>query len=419
MDTVDPFDYENVAGRITFGRGSVADLGTLVESEAAREEAVTTSESDASASQSAAPTVGERALVVCGSNVGANRDTMDPVEAGLGDRLAGVFDGTTPDKDARAVTEGVAAMAEHDADSLVAVGGGSSLDIARAMRAVAVSGHDYDGLREYVVEHGTIPTPESPLPPLVAVPTTLAGADLSTVGSIAFYDDAVDGSLGAGYADPDLMPDALVYDPDLLETTPTGALVGSAMNGFDKGLEALYARHASPLTDAPAMRGLRLLVDSLPEVSDPQNDAVMENVVAGIVLVQYPRATTDPGLLSVVHAFGHGLRDEGVQQGVAHAVMAPPALALLFDAVDGRRDLLAEALSVADADDAASAVVDAVAEVRDGLGLPDRLRELEEVERDALPAVAGRVAGDRFLDNAPEGFDPDEETILDALEGAW
>ncbi|MFC5973021.1 iron-containing alcohol dehydrogenase family protein [Halomarina salina] len=394
MDNVEPFSYENVAGRITFGRGSVADLGDLLEEAG-----------------------GERALVVCGSNVGANRDTMDPVGAGLGDRLAGVFDGTTPDKDARAVTEGVAAMAEHDADSLVAVGGGSTIDVARALRAVSVSGHDYDGLREYVVEHGTIPSPDADLPPLLAVPTTLAGADLSTVGSISFYDG--DEALGAGYADPDLMPDALAYDPDVFETTPTGALVGSAMNGFDKGLEALYARQASPLTDAPAVRGLRLLVDALPAIGDPADDAVMEQVVAGILLVQYPRATTNPRLLSVVHAFGHGLRDEGVQQGLAHAVMAPPALELLFDAVDGRRDLLAEALGVDDAGDPASAVVDAVAEVRDGLGLPDRLRELDAVERDALPRVAARTAEDDFMANAPSGFDPDEETILETLERAW
>ena len=396
MDHVEPFDYENVAGRIAFGRGRVADLGDLLD--------------DAG---------GERALVVCGSNVGANRETMEPVEAGLGDRLAGVFDGTTPDKDARAVVEGVAAMADRDADSLVAVGGGSSIDVARAIRAIAVSGHDYDELRESAVDHGALPVPDGDLPSLLAVPTTLAGADLSTVGSVTFYDDEVDGSPSAGYADPRLMPEAVVYDPDVFETTPTGALVGSAMNGFDKGLEALYARHASPMIDAPAVRGLRLLVDSLPRARDPEDAAVMERVVAGIVLVQYPRATTGGGLLSVVHAFGHGLRGEGVQQGLAHAVMAPPALELLFDEVDGRRGLLAEALGVGGADDPARAVVDAVAAVRDGLGLPDRLRALDEVDRDALPAVAGRVAEDRFLANAPDGFDPDEGTILDALERAW
>ncbi|MWG36171.1 iron-containing alcohol dehydrogenase family protein [Halomarina oriensis] len=396
MDHVAPFDYENVAGRIAFGRGRTAELGDSV-----------------------AEAGGERALVVCGSNVGANRDTMAPVESGLGDSLAGVFDGTTPDKDARAVTEGVAAMADHDADALVAVGGGSSIDVARAMRAVAVTGHDADEFRAYVAEHGTIPVPDASLPPLVAVPTTLAGADCSTGGSVTFYGDGDEETLSGGYGDPRLMPDAVVYDPVLFETTPTGALVGSAMNGFDKGLEALYSRHASPLTDAPAIRGLQLLTDALPGVTDPADESVLERVVAGIVLVQYPRATVDGGLLSLIHAFGHGLRGEGVQQGVAHAVMAPPALELLFESVDGRRDLLATALGVTDAENTASAVVDAVAAVRDGLGLPARLREVDEVERDALPTVARRVAEDQFVANAPEGFDPSREDLLDTLEATW
>jgi alcohol dehydrogenase class IV len=392
VDEIAPFEYENVAGRIAFGRGRVADVGGTIADLGAR-----------------------RALVVCGSNVGANRDTMDPVEAGLGDRLAGVFDGTTPEKSVESVYEGLAAMDEHDADALVAVGGGSSIDTARAMRAVREDGRSYDELRENVAEHGALPLPDDPVP-LAAVPTTLAGADLSTGGSVVFRDGS---DLAAGYADPVLMPDALAYDPELFETTPTGALVGSAMNGFDKGLEAVYARNAAPLTDAPALHGLELLRPSLPDVRDPDDPAVMDAVVAGIVLVQYPRATRGGGLLSLIHAFGHGLREQGVQQGVAHAVMAPPALEYLFGEVDGRRDVLADAFGVADADNRAAAVVESVADVRDGMGLPAALRELEAVKRDALSEIAAYVAEDRFLRNAPEGLEPTEDDLLGVLEAAW
>ena len=71
------------------------------------------------------------ALVVCGSNVGANDDLMDPIREGLGDRLAGVFDGTTPDKRVETAYDLLDKRAEVGADTLVAVGGGSSLDTAR------------------------------------------------------------------------------------------------------------------------------------------------------------------------------------------------------------------------------------------------------------------------------------------------
>ena len=318
MDPIEPFEYDNATGRIAFGRGTATDLGDLVDDVG-----------------------GERALVVCGEHVGANRDLMDPVEDGLGEQYAGIFDGTTPDKSAAGAFDGVAAMAEHDADALVAVGGGSSIDLARAMRAIEAGERDADDLREHAAETGSLPVPDGDLASLVAVPTTLAGADLSAGGSVTFDDG--DGSVVAGFSDPKLMPDALVYDPGLFETTPEGVLFGSAMNGFDKGLELPYARHASPLTDATALRGLTLMTEALPDL--PGSDA-MDAAVAGVMLVQYGQGHRGPGLLSAIHAFGHGLREEGVQQGIAHAVLASPVLELLFSEVDGRRDALADALGV-------------------------------------------------------------------------
>jgi alcohol dehydrogenase class IV len=392
MDSIAPFEYDNAAGRIAFGRGTAADLGEMV--------------ADADA---------DRVLVVCGSNVGANRHLMDPIEDGLGDRLAGVFDETTPAKSARAAVDGVESMNLADADALVAVGGGSSIDLARAMRAVRADGRSYEELRAHAADTGALPVPDADLAPLIAVPTTFAGADLSSGGSVTF--DEEDENLGAGFGGPSLMPDGLVYDPDLFETTPMEALCGSAMNGFDKGLELPYSQHANPLTDAPALRGLSLLSESLPQLRD-DDPAVMERAVAGIVLVQYGRATSGSGLLSVIHAFGHGLRAQGIQQGIAHAVMAPPVLELLFSEVDGRRAVLADALD-AGADDPAMAVVDAVQDVRDGMGLPARLRDVEDIEREALPEVAEAVHGDRYIDNGPEGFEPTLEEIEDTLETAW
>jgi alcohol dehydrogenase class IV len=393
MEPIEPFEYDNVAGRIAFGRQTAADLGEMVE-------ALDT----------------ERALVVCGSNVGENRQLMDPIEDGLGDRLAGVFDETTAAKSARTAVSGVESMNTAKVDALVAVGGGSSIDLARAMRAILADGRSYEELRAYAADTGALPVPDTDLAPLIAVPTTFAGADLSTGGSVTFDEEGED--IGAGFGDPSLMPEGVVYDPDLFETTPMGVLRGSAMNGFDKGLELPYSRHANPLTDAPALRGLSLLSESLPRL--PADDpAVMERAVAGIVLVQYGRATRGPGLLSVIHAFGHGLREQGIQQGIAHGVMASPVLELLFSEVDGRRALLADALDVDGADDAATAVVEAVRDVRDGMELPARLRDVEGIEREALPAVAEAVHGDRFLGNGPEGFDPAVEEIEDTLETAW
>ena len=407
-EPIESFEYDNVAGRITFGRGAIEKGGSMLGEVGA-----------------------ERALLICGENVGANSSTIEPIEAGLGDAFAGTFDGTTPAKGAEEAFAGLDALAESDADALVAVGGGSSIDVARAMSGLHDQG-SYEAVRGEVAEGGGLPVSDDPLS-LLAVPTTLAGADLSTGGSITFYDESGNGeddgedsgeseTIGAGYGDWILMPDALVYDPELFETTPTGVLVGSAMNGFDKGLELPYSRHANPLTDAPALRGLSLLRSALPRLraaSEGSDPAAMDRAVAGVICVQYGRASTGNGLLSVIHAFGHGLRAEGVQQGVAHAVMAPVVLSSLFEAVDGRRELLADALGVSEGEDAAEGVVSAVRAVRDGMELPTRLREVDGLEREALSGVARIVENDSFLASGPQGFDPSREEIESMLDTAW
>src|SRR5699024_6829887 len=96
--------------------------------------------------------------------------------------------------------------------------------------------------------------------------------------------------------------------------------------------------------------------------------------------------------LSLIHSLSHGLtRGNSIQQGTAHGIVAPHALDYLFEHVDGRRDLLADALGIIDADDTADAITTSVADVRDALGLPTRLRDVDGPEQDEFPAVAEAV----------------------------
>lgn len=394
LDT-DPFVHDFAPGAIHFGRGCVADL------------------SDALATHGATD-----ALVVCGTNVGANDEVMDPVKAGLGDRLAGVFDETTPAKSIRTAFDGVERMESEDIDALVPVGGGSSLDIGKVMSVLAARGDSPEEIRHEIQETGGISLPENAasLVPLLPVPTTLAGADLSSMAGISVPMD--DRTVGSGVGGDALVPDSLFYDPNLFETTPDGVLRGSAMNGFDKGIEALYSRHANPMTDATATRGLDYLRESLPALTEG-GDA-LDRAVAGIILVQYGVSVPGATKLSVIHAFGHGLREAcGVQQGIAHAVMAPYALEFLFEATDARTSALATALGVSATDDTDDSIVESVRAVRDGLDLPTALREVEGIERDDLSCVAELTVEDSLLANGPEGFEPSVEEIEAVLATAW
>ena len=389
------FDYR--PGTIRYGEGCVGDLG-----------------------EELAAVGAENALVVTGRTVGATPAVMDPVREGLGDRLGGGFAETTPEKRFETAIAGVERLEATGADAIVAVGGGSSLDIAKVVAALAASGTPPGDLHDSFEETGSLVVQPGDLPPVLAVPTTLAGADLSMVAGIT---SRRNGLVRGGAYDERLMPAALLYDPDLFRTTPHGVLCASAMNGFDKAVETPYAATRTPLTDATAVRALRLLDRGLPALGGGDRDTeTMHDVVVGTILAQYGCSRADGLTLSLVHAFGHGIaRGYDVQQGGAHAIIAPHALRYLFAHVDGGRALLAEGFGVAaDGPEAtAEGVVERVESVRDELGLPTRLREIDDMAEADLPDVARDVHGDGLMPYCPEGLDPTVEELEAVLRAAW
>lgn len=371
-----------------------------------------------------------RAMVVSGSTVGSTPEVMDPVRDGLGDAFVELFDETTPKKYLKTAVEGARTARENDADALVAVGGGSSLDTAKTMSALLSHDAPPEETAAAAVESGTVPVASDGRPtPVVAVPTTLAGADLSVIAGVKLAldpDEAPDHELPNGsVSDSRLMPSALFYDPDLYRTTPESVLAPSAMNGFNKGVEMLYSPYATPVTDGTAVRGLRLLQSGLGTLrDDPMDGERLYETLSGIVSVQYGISTPGRYKASIVHAFGHGFsHDYDAHQGTVHGIVTPHVLRYVFDNADGRRDLLAEAFDVRTDDktdsEVADAVIDAVVDVRDSLELPSRLREIDGLERDHLPSIAEEIRDDGLMDAAPAGVDPTADEIVEILERAW
>lgn len=363
----------------------------------------------------------ERALVVCGSTVGSTQAVIEPVRAGLGDRVVGVFDETSPEKRLETALQARHAYRQSDCDAIVGLGGGSSLDLAKVVATVVARAESDDALVDEFIDRGTLTVPDSGVPPILVVPTTLAGADLSRVAGLTAGQPGESGQrVSGGIAGSSLMPAVVCYDTDLLATTPRAVLTGSAMNGFDKGIETLYAAAATPITDATATRGLRRFRAGLEAFGEGDTTPGTYAALAeGVLLVQYGISRADGTTLSVIHAFGHGLTNGyGVQQGVAHAVVAPHVLEYIFGEVDGRRTLLARALGV-EVENPAAGVVETVAGVRDALDLPDRLREVDGPVPEEFDAVAEDIYEDAMLPNGPPGLEPTVGEIKAVLDAAW
>lgn len=358
----------------------------------------------------------ERALIVCGSNVGANEALIGPITDGLGDRLVGVFDETTPAKRVGTAYDLIKLMREVDADVLVGIGGGSSLDIARQASIIAAVDRTQSDLEEAAHE-GSLPKLEDtdPVVPTVVIPTTFAGADISSSGSLVVL-SAKESPTGhpitiGGSA----MPAANVADPDAFATSPLSVLEGSAMNGLNKGIETLYARDGHPFSDGTAIHGVRYLRSSLPKLSEDDPDA-LDRAVVGILLVQYERRA------SIIHAFGHAFALRyPVQQGHVHAVMAPHALKYVLEEVPRIRWKLVAAFDVdADEDEGlVDAIVTEITRVRDGLNVPQRAGDLEGPDRNDIPALAEFTLNDRMMPQAPVELAPTIGELEAVLERAW
>lgn len=355
-------------------------------------------------------------MIVTGTNVGANDGVMAPITQGLDSKLVGTFDETTAKKSAETVFDGIRAKNEYNADVLIGVGGGSSLDIARQISAYAADGRPLSAYQD-AARQGSMNPPSvgNSATPVVVIPTTLSGADISNSGAVAIL-SANDSPTGetlrlAGSVDPI----GMFYDPNLFETTPKSVLAGSAMNGFDKAIETTYASNGSPITDSTAVHSLRLFSKSLPKLGE--SSEAMDRVVIGIILAQFKRR------ISIIHSFGHGVsRHHPVHQGLVHAVMAPHVLRYVFNHVDGSRDLLAMGLGIDEdlaAEEKATKIIDTVIELRDSLGLPSRLRDLEDVPKENTHTIAELTLADTKMSQAPSDLNPTVEEFETILRDAW
>lgn len=393
LPITESFTYDYNGSDIIYGRQCAQDLETYLE--------------EAGLS---------RALLVCGSNVGSNEALMSQVTDGIGDRLTSVFDETTPGKHIETIFDGVTALNETDADVVIGLGGGSSLDIARQISVFNNDDKPLSAYRDAAKDGESIPPePEGELTPVIVIPTTFAGADISTGGSGVILDADESPTNQPITTRGQTMPIAMVYDPDLFDTTPHGALAGSAMNGFDKSIETIYSGDTDPITDGTASLGIRHLRDGFQHLDEP---AGMERAVIGIILAQFNRQ------ISIVHAFGHGFsRRYPVQQGVIHAVMVPHVLRYIFGKIDGRRGLIAAGLDVdresLSDDEVADAIISEVASVRDCFELPTTLRELDPVDPDDFPDIAEFILDDHLMALCPDDLNPTPSEIERVLENAW
>jgi alcohol dehydrogenase class IV len=228
------------------------------------------------------------------AEVGAERPLLvtTPRWTGLGLRAAAVFDGVrehAPSGTVEAATEAAAGM-----DGLVAVGGGSAIDTAKAVSAAT-------GL------------------PVVSVPTTYSGAEWTR--GFGFRDEATRTKRGGGGA----RIEGILYEPELTLGLPRAASGGTALNALAHAAEALYVEGRNPAADEHALAGAERISRALPAVLadggdlEPRRELLEGAMHAGAAL--------GGAGLGLAHAIAQALGGRfGIPHGASNALVLGPAL---------------------------------------------------------------------------------------------
>jgi alcohol dehydrogenase class IV len=293
--------------------------------------------------------------------------------APFAERVAGVFTDVHPHVPVAVAEAARAAVARYGADAVLSIGGGSTTGTAKAV-ALAT------GL------------------PIVAVPTTYAGSEVTPVWGLT-----EDGRKTTG-TDRRVLPRVVLYDPELTATLPPALSAVSGLNAVAHCVEAFWGPRANPVTSLMAEEGLRALSAGLPAVvRDPGDLEARSGVLYGAWLAGTVFATAGSGLHhKICHVLG-GAYD--LPHAEMHAVVLPHATALVASSLPEVDARLSAALG-APGGTAASAL----AALARSLGVPTALRDIGLREEEL--AAATRLVAERV----PDRPQADIEALLSA---AW
>lgn len=340
---------------------------------------------------------GKKAIVVVGGGSMKRFGFLDKVvenlkAAGIGTKL---FEGVEPDPSVETVMKGAAVMREFEPDWIVAIGGGSPIDAAKAMWAF----YEYPDVKfeDLCVPFG-FPTLRQKAR-FLAIPSTSGTATEVTAFSVI-----TDYQKGIKYplADFNITPDVAIVDPDLAETMPPKLVAHTGMDALTHAIEAYVSTVHSPFTDPLAIKAIQMVMQYLP--------ASFDGCMAAREQMHYAQCLAgmafSNALLGIVHSMAHktgaAFSTGHIPHGCANAIYLPYVIkynAKVMDAAKRYEDI-ANALGL----DGVEALCRRIDEYNVKLGIPKTLKDfgiVEEEFKEKLSAIAENAIGDACTGSNP------------------
>ncbi len=294
----------------------------------------------------------------------------------LGDLPHAVFDGTPSNPTEAAVRAAVAVFQQAGCDGLVAVGGGSSIDLAKGL---AIAATHPGPLKTYATIEGGSALITDKVLPLIAVPTTAGTGSEVARGAIVIVDDG----RKLGFHSWHLLPKAALLDPDLTLGLPPGLTAATGMDAIAHCMETFMAPAVNPPADGIALDGLARGWAHIERATRDGSDRearwnMMSSSMQGAMAFQKG--------LGCVHSLSHSLGgvNPRLHHGTLNAMFLPAVVQFNAQADSVRREhrlqRMAAAMGLAGCDEAGTELAAALRAMNARLGLPTGLAAMGVTE---------------------------------------
>ena len=285
-----------------------------------------------------------------------------------------VYSDIKPNPTIENVQSGVEAFKKSGADYIIAIGGGSSMDTAKAI-GIIITNPEYADVRSL---EGVAPT-KNPCVPIIAVPTTAGTAAEVTINYVI---TDVEKNRKFVCVDPHDIPVVAVVDPDMMSTMPKGLTAATGMDALTHAIEGYITKGAWELSDMLHLKAIEIIARSLrgavANTEEGREDMALGQYVAGM-------GFSNVGL-GIVHSMAHTLGAlYDTPHGVANAIILPTVMEYNADVTGEKYKDIAKAMGVQGVDEMSveeyrKAAVDAVRQLSADVGIPADLKEIAKKE---------------------------------------
>lgn len=337
------------------------------------------------------------------------------VSAGLAERVSdalprdmsmAVFDATPSNPTEEAAEAALEAYSGGDCDGLIALGGGSPIDLAKAVALLAT----HDGpLEQYAAILGGIPKITAAVAPLVAIPTTAGtGSEVGRAALITLRDGRK-----LGFISPHMIPNRAICDPELTVALPPGLTAATGMDALTHCIETFLSPRINPPAEAIALDGVGRAARHIERAYENGAD---KDARWHMMMASLEGGLTFQKGLGAVHSMSHplgGLKDPVLHHGTLNAVILPPVLRFNADHVGDKYERVRAAMGL----DAGADIAGSIEALNRRLGLPSGLRAMGVTE-DVIPRmVEGAVADHSTATNPRPCSAADFEALFHAAMG--